>query len=1196
MTSAASSTTLGGTPSPPPSPSRDPLQAVAERALENLETSSAAAAAVKIIERHNVGSIHVANDSAQPAAPAPPTHGSVEQEAGQEGARAIAAHVADLVRNILPFSQWMHEQGLRATQTSGQGLNCYINALLQHATRDYTQPKFPQTEELRKALKEQFPQVEGTLHEDGPEALFLIQQVAESFDTPLQVITIHATEEGLPFIVHRSATEGEPVVIWNQGGHFVSVIGSDDPAPDSLLDLLTTDPDVLSDDLLATGDLEGEELQKKLLAHLFDTLKGYPSLQQRLLEQFPGWIDTPARLRDVAAAMRGLADDVDREAKQAQMQAETFMRRQTLEEETERHFDLAAALKARTHALQTQAKALSKAQKEKQATWNQDLQKLYKLTTQSLVYMVLGVDTFQEQNDALFAHFFQMREAQPDKFDPFLPMLLSISHFDKASMVRLLQEAANINPSLTHAFTFYVTWTCSRLGFDPFLVIRKRAPDVYAALCAVYPHDRISRAFVIAARNHIDNFILPFRPIADSFQQGFAELIAGSPAEAVKTFAACRLQMEGFAVVHRYLALALALNGEGAKAKRAFERAGRLMCISPHGTITHPYGNNTMMPHLLRMISHEKPSKPAPTEKPIDLLELLIEMVCSPTSAHESALKFVKGALSLQEALPEALPELFFGIRWIAMQALDIPPESALSEALLSLMTWVAWGVDEPDEWYTEHIHRLQEEDNVAIQVLIDQITFGPQEKAQEAQLAFDPALHLTRQSRSGICLSLTKELFRLVFHGHFTKLASSSIAACEEAIPLPESAQAMTSLVQTAVRTPGPLLRHARGFLNLYEEAEPKPYPLSPTFLSWARFAIDQLTVAGSLPSNLQIPLKSLLGPHVMRESASELTLAYRLAHRGAERLAQRRTMEDETVHFPEDATDLYTVIQLGYSLFGRRIDETLEAWCERLNFLQTYEIFSTGSSPPGFNFRAEESSTPHYTVALRGSKALALLKWTLQEQLNFALDLHIKNICIQTLEDWVGETSIWRQWCLDTDLETQTQVVRTNTAPRLFPHQEQRVFEAHVASKHDKEAEVLKEVAHLRKIYDSIASHSTNIAADMAALLLALAERGREETSARHSIWVPTEALALQVCQIILEANHERRLCEALIQAGPEHWTVSDAAMDAFKASMQGFSQTIHGPENHFNNGPLYTHYNVFTYNSRGAHQNTHIYFGDR
>jgi len=132
-----------------------------------------------------------------------------------------------LAKNNRKFRQWMSKAGIKATTVSGAGLNCLINSLIQHATGNYDVSNFSGAAIIRNHLSEKFPKLSRMLHDDDASTMFVVEQVNKVFNVNLRICFVQAYENGCPFITSFVGNKnGNPVVVWQQGMHYVGLVPS----------------------------------------------------------------------------------------------------------------------------------------------------------------------------------------------------------------------------------------------------------------------------------------------------------------------------------------------------------------------------------------------------------------------------------------------------------------------------------------------------------------------------------------------------------------------------------------------------------------------------------------------------------------------------------------------------------------------------------------------------------------------------------------------------------------------------------------------------------------------------------------------------------------------------------------------------------------------------------------------------------
>ena len=131
------------------------------------------------------------------------------------------------------FLQQLHEHSLRATTVSGDGLNCMINAIIQHAKRDYQTHCFKEDADMiRKHLQQQHQEISGMLHIDDHCAEAILTLVNDHCCSKIKTVSVVIASSDGPIIYggthDKRHSSGRHVVIWQQGNHYVSIVHHND--------------------------------------------------------------------------------------------------------------------------------------------------------------------------------------------------------------------------------------------------------------------------------------------------------------------------------------------------------------------------------------------------------------------------------------------------------------------------------------------------------------------------------------------------------------------------------------------------------------------------------------------------------------------------------------------------------------------------------------------------------------------------------------------------------------------------------------------------------------------------------------------------------------------------------------------------------------------------------------------------------
>ena len=127
------------------------------------------------------------------------------------------------------FTQQLHHHNLRVTNVSGDGLNCMIHAMIQHAKCEYHTHCFKEdANTIRKHLQHQHPDVSGMLHSDDRSAETILKLVNDHCSATIKMVSVVIASSDGPIIYggtcDKRFSTGRHVVIWQQGNHYVSIV------------------------------------------------------------------------------------------------------------------------------------------------------------------------------------------------------------------------------------------------------------------------------------------------------------------------------------------------------------------------------------------------------------------------------------------------------------------------------------------------------------------------------------------------------------------------------------------------------------------------------------------------------------------------------------------------------------------------------------------------------------------------------------------------------------------------------------------------------------------------------------------------------------------------------------------------------------------------------------------------------------
>ena len=131
-------------------------------------------------------------------------------------------YIRDMRRRNPSLQQWLTGQSIGVATNYGDGLNCLIISLLQHATGGYQSQHAQLARHYRRRLIGQFgAQVDGVmLYSDDDAFVALVGWINHDFHISMNVYLIQVDEHSRPYLVPHVNTGANPVVIWDQGGHY----------------------------------------------------------------------------------------------------------------------------------------------------------------------------------------------------------------------------------------------------------------------------------------------------------------------------------------------------------------------------------------------------------------------------------------------------------------------------------------------------------------------------------------------------------------------------------------------------------------------------------------------------------------------------------------------------------------------------------------------------------------------------------------------------------------------------------------------------------------------------------------------------------------------------------------------------------------------------------------------------------------
>jgi hypothetical protein len=112
------------------------------------------------------------------------------------------------------WKNWLEEQGLTQTKIEGKGKRSFVNALLQHATGDYSQESFPEADAILETIHNHLD-FETLNRMQRVIMMQILQKVNELKGTNLFVCILAVTSELKPIIIEEiGSRDGEPVLTY----------------------------------------------------------------------------------------------------------------------------------------------------------------------------------------------------------------------------------------------------------------------------------------------------------------------------------------------------------------------------------------------------------------------------------------------------------------------------------------------------------------------------------------------------------------------------------------------------------------------------------------------------------------------------------------------------------------------------------------------------------------------------------------------------------------------------------------------------------------------------------------------------------------------------------------------------------------------------------------------------------------------
>ncbi|MCH8622466.1 hypothetical protein [Undibacterium sp. TS12] len=184
--------------------------------------------------------------------PTPRSQGDARSE--NRAAQAVAEERNRMAQLMPKVESWMKARNIAIVPNNGDGLNCLIISLLQHATKDYGSQHTEMATKLRAAVQNKFPEVgNNMLYSDDVPFKALVNSINKKFNVSMNVLIAQPHESGTPVVLPTNRTGTDDVVIIQKGAHYEAVTMASGANLQSKSDLLKT-PDLPSSRLSQFSD------------------------------------------------------------------------------------------------------------------------------------------------------------------------------------------------------------------------------------------------------------------------------------------------------------------------------------------------------------------------------------------------------------------------------------------------------------------------------------------------------------------------------------------------------------------------------------------------------------------------------------------------------------------------------------------------------------------------------------------------------------------------------------------------------------------------------------------------------------------------------------------------------------------------------------------------------------------------------
>ncbi len=876
-------------------------------------------------------------------------------------------------------------------------------------------------------------------------------------------------------------------------------------------------------------------------------------------------------------------------------------------------FEKSSQIFERQESLNQKKVDLTKDQKELMKLWNLNKRKYFEKAFYLSIY---SGDKIQQRE--FFDLFDTLRKLNPHALIPFHPLLTTLaSRLEKATLKHFMEEAKECDHHLTYALVVgFARIACTYNELDMFQGYR--ADAVLEVLQELYPQDLVLPAFLVGLKSESGAAPLDLSPVSENLAIALHTLASGEIRPSILQIVKTTPLLCGYAILHRYLAVAWSCSGDFAQAEKMVKRASQLPDIHTQNC-SHSV-EQIIINTFKAMMPNDAAMPKENLEASEDPLADFVKMSQTKPLNIALATQFVKRATSSLKSDMQQMPLVYFGIQNLASR-LHVGPHENFSETYrplfdalfecISVLLDICYNMGDLDPWIKEISEKKAGKNSYSFVLAFPSIKFGLSSihKKEIPLFKFLDNLALTSQSVRSLATCTTREVYGLI-----VGLTTSHVmpALNFEHTPLPDDSLIFIGILQSGLKGAAkgalePAFQSSAAHLKKYLDLRPadRPYQIDHEILEWAKFCVFTLNSAIDLPENSCYPenfsissAKDIFQNVKKKLIASEKTdVLVQNAMRDvflANHYLKTRSIH-ETIALIE-TNNLYTLYKIAQRLYGWHYQESFIEWGARL---KNAEISGPGASD--FNQMEHmavdvfsQSGDPTIEGHLNAKERKAL-----RELLQFWLEFY-KTTCEKNAfilsggdEDSAAET---KDWLKDIELKTWQCIVEKN-APQSYPNfkilseREKGMLSEIVKNKHAHYLEVLA----LKKLCAKPGHLLPEVfVMNMATTLLINAEF--ERSGAYHSVFMENEAQARSLYQLLLEVSAERIVRNALVIAGMQGWVDFNRHGDILLTALHPLIGAFHGPEAHFSgNGPIQQHYNAGIVTSKLRSQNIHIYFNE-